>query len=213
MSELEERRKLFHEIYEQLILPFPPNTVEFKNQSHASAHIPVQAYQHRVNMAAGNHASWRLTLEQPIVHENERLLEMRGVLRIVDAKSMRAKVLLNLSVMRRQSGLNISTSVVKLQPALLSSMPVIALRWDGSILGRKWSKNPGTGVPERSARRLFSPAGRLKHGRNASVAKKFVDEKLLKLYEWNTIQCEEHIPEHVKRKYLKKMEEQANGSK
>lgn len=212
MSELEERRKLFHEIYEQLILPFPPNTVEFKNQSHASAHIPVQAYQHRVNMAAGNHASWRLTLEQPIVHENERLLEMRGVLRIVDA-SYEGQGFVEFERDEKTKRIKYFNERCKAAASLafVDACDCFEMGWID--LGRKWSKNPGTGVPERSGAPTLLSSGKVETRRKCIRCEKFVDEKLLKLYEWNTIQCEEHIPEHVKRKYLKKMEEQANGSK
>lgn len=210
MSDLEVRRKLFQEIHKQLILPFPPGTVEFKNNSQASAHIPVQAYQHRVNMAAGNLASWRLTTEQPIIHENERLLEMRGVLQIVDA-SYEGQGFVEFERDERTKRIKYFNERCKAAASLafVDACDCFEMGWID--LGRKWSKNPGTGVPERNGESVDRPDGKGETRRKCIRCDKFVDEKLLKMYQWNTPQCEEHIPDYVKRKYLKRMEEQTNG--
>lgn len=209
MNNFEERRQLFQEIYEKLILPFPPGTVELKNQNHASAHIPVQAYQHRVNVAAGNFASWRLTTEHPIIHENEKLLEMRGVLQIVDA-SYEGQGFIEFERDERTKRIKYFNERCKAAASLafVDACDCFEMGWID--LGRKWSKNPGTGVLERTGGSVDRSNDKVVETRRQCIfpgCNKFVDEKLLNLYEWKNAQCEEHIPDHVKRKYLKKMEE------
>lgn len=207
MSNFEERRKLFQEIYEQLILPFPSGTVEFKNNSQASAHIPVQAYQHRINIAAGNFASWRLSTEQPIIHESERLLEMRGILRIVDA-SYEGQGFIEFERDEKTKRIKYFNERCKAAASLafVDACDCFEMGW--TDLGRKWAKNPGTGVPER----IGEPGIHSVETRRKCIrCDRFVDEDLLKKYQWNTPQCDEHIPGHVKTKYLKRMEEQTNG--
>ncbi|TVX99430.1 hypothetical protein [Paenibacillus cremeus] len=208
MSSIEERQKLFEEIYQKLILPFPPGTVEFKNQNPASAHIPVQAYQHRVNVAAGNFASWRLTTEQPIIHEAERMLEMRGVLQIVDA-SYEGQGFVEFERDERTKRIKYFNERCKAAASLafVDACDCFEMGWID--LGRKWSNNPGTGVPERTGGSVVRSDKKDGETRRQCIfpgCGKFVDEKLLKLYQWKNAQCEEHIPEHVKRKFLNRQE-------
>jgi hypothetical protein len=210
MSEMEERQKLFQEIYQKLIAPFPPGTVEYKNQSAASAHIPVQAYQHRINSVAGNFASWRLTTEHPIIHENEKLLEMRGVLQIVDA-SYEGQGFVEFERDERTKRIKFFSERCKAAASLAFVDACDSFEMGWIDLGRKWSKNPGTGVPQRKGFVDEEEGG--KETRRKCIrpgCNNYVNEELLKMYEWNNPQCEEHIPDHVKRKYLKRMERVGN---
>lgn len=209
----EDRQKLFREIYERLILPFPPGTVEFKNNSAASAHIPVQAYQHRVNVAAGNFASWRLTTEHPIIHETEKLLEMRGVLKIVDA-SYEGQGFVEFVRDEKTKRIKYFNERCKAAASLafVDACDCFEMGWID--LQRKWALNPGTGVPSRSGELNGSGKDGSTGGKRKCIrpgCEQFVDEELLKLYGWTNQQCEEHIPEHVKKKYLQRLEGKEHG--
>ncbi|GGG18080.1 hypothetical protein GCM10010916_38600 [Paenibacillus abyssi] len=78
-------------------------------------------------------------------------------------------------------------------------------------LERKWSSNPGTGVPARKDISGGSGTGENRRKCIFPGCGNHVDEGLLKLYGWKNAQCEEHIPDHVKRKYLKSLEGKENG--
>ncbi|WP_429313628.1 hypothetical protein [Paenibacillus mucilaginosus] len=209
---MEERRKLFQDILELLRAPFPTGTVEYKGQSAASAHIPVQAYNHRVNAVAGNLVKWTLTTERPIIHEEEKQLEMRGILQIVD----QAYEGQGFITFERDGGKGPikffgERSKAAASLAFVDACDKFEMGWID--LGRKWSDNPGTGVPQRreGAGGAGAAATKSEDSRRRCIRcnKPLTDEEeaLLKMYGWNNVQCQEHIPAHVRKKYEEKVKQ------
>src|SRR5690554_6718023 len=85
MSSNTDRQMIYQEIHKKLVEPFAEGTLETRNQSSNNFYIPVQAYIHRLESAAGNFWSWNITSE-PIIFEKEGQVMIKGVLKIVDAE-------------------------------------------------------------------------------------------------------------------------------
>ncbi|MDQ0255594.1 hypothetical protein J2S74_002976 [Evansella vedderi] len=82
----DEIYELFEKIHSKLVEEFPEGTVRFTNSNKlTTAYIPHEAYIERLNDVCGPFWSFVRNGEAKI-HRNEKLVEVSGVLRILDAE-------------------------------------------------------------------------------------------------------------------------------
>ncbi|MBU8908137.1 hypothetical protein [Desertibacillus haloalkaliphilus] len=77
--------QLYKDIVRELREPFPPGTVQSRNNNPHSQYIPAQAYEERLEEVADMYWSWSLKGE-PIIYERENEVQITGTLKIVDAE-------------------------------------------------------------------------------------------------------------------------------
>jgi len=207
----EELERLYDEIIFKLTRPFPPGTMEFKNQSEASAYIPSHPIQYRIRTAAGPYWSWRITTEKPIYHEESDEIEVRGILTILTASSegqgfANLKRNGNKQIMFYKEAIRAASSDAFRDAADLFGIGHIDL-----APYRKWAENPGaglsngtatgdpeTGDPEQPDQ---SPKTKVKNCKKCGVVLTQKDIDYLKLVRWTNEVCKEHVPDHQKRKH------------
>ncbi|MBU8908268.1 hypothetical protein [Desertibacillus haloalkaliphilus] len=79
------KQELYRSILKKLREPFPPGTIQLRNNSPHSQYIPAQAYEERLEEVAEMHWSWSIKGE-PIIYERENEVQVIGTLKILDAK-------------------------------------------------------------------------------------------------------------------------------
>lgn len=206
----EELEKLYDEILFRLNEPFPPGTVEFKNNNKNSAYIPSHPFQYRIRTAAGPFWSWRITTEKPIYHEETDEIEVRGVLTILHASSEGQ----GFASLDRYN----DTKKIKFYKETIRAAASDALRDAADFFGighrdlapyREWAKNPGAGLVsiknEGNDKKtdLLVPSGKIevKHCIKCGVVLTPEDLDYLKTVRWTNQVCKKDVPEHQKRKF------------
>ncbi|MED0677346.1 hypothetical protein ABEV55_13755 [Aneurinibacillus thermoaerophilus] len=144
----EELKALYAEIKEKLVAPFPPGSVEFKDNQKTSAYIPVQPYIHRLEEAAGTFWSWDLIGEPTIYHEEGEIM-VRGVLRILNA----SRTGVGFAKFQRfpDTGKikNLRETIRSaISDALRDACDKYEMGWVDLSPFRKWTSNPGTGLSD-----------------------------------------------------------------
>lgn len=101
----------------------------------------------RVSTVAGNYASWTLSSPLAIIYEAEGYIEMRGILKIVDAQN--EGVGYASFVRNNQNRIDNFGEVVKkaASAAYVDGCNKFQIGWID--LPRDFTTNPGTGVPQR----------------------------------------------------------------
>jgi hypothetical protein len=196
----EEMQKIYREIHEQLIAPFPPGTIEERENDPDSKYIPVQPYIHRLETVAGTFWSWRLT-GQPVIYEREDQVMVKGVLKIVDAE----REGIGFSNLQRYSDTgkikNLKYAILSASSdALRNACDLYEMGWKDLSPYRKWAKNPGTGL---SASAFLNQD---KGGSEGSSGRKCIrcqnpltmeDENFLQELQIANDYCRDHIPQHL----------------
>lgn len=195
----DEKKQLFKEIHEQLIKPFPQGTVVYKGNNRKSAFIPVQAYINRVNEVAGHLSKWRITTPEAIIHPDEKLIEMRGILQILDTE-YEGVGFADYDVVAQTGAISFKGEVIRsaVSHAFVDACNKFQIGWID--LNRDWSTNAGTGVPQR-------------RGTTEQVSEEpaiycimpnctnTVDKELLAQMNWKINHCPEHIPSYQRKKF------------
>ncbi|GAA0854165.1 hypothetical protein ABER99_20600 [Paenibacillus glucanolyticus] len=193
---LDEYDKLYATIMRKLKEPFPNGTVKKKNKSDRSAHIPVQAYIKKLNYAAGGYYKWRITNEKPIIHEEEGLLEMRGLLTILGT-SVEGQGSQKFYYAEGTKQIQNKDEVIKAagRRALVHALDMFETGWLDLAPHREWGSNPGLGLRENEEEDSDNPKC---HNCGQILT---VDEvKLIESAQWKIYYCDKHVPEFVRKK-------------
>lgn len=196
----DEKRKLFKAIHEELIKPFPEGTVELKNNNAKSAYIPVQAYINRVNEVAGHLAKWRLTTAEAINHPKEKLLEMRGVLQILDTE-YEGIGFADYDINASTGGISYKGEIIRtaISHAFVDACNKFQIGWID--LNRDWASNVGVGVVQRLEEGKSLPTNEPSVKCIMPNCTNNIDRKLLEKMNWKIHHCPDHIPDYHKKKY------------
>lgn len=202
-----ELQKVYREIHEQLVAPFPPGTLEARENDPNSKYIPVQPYIHKLETAAGTFWSWRLT-GHPQIFEREEQVMVTGVLKIVDAE----REGMGFSNIQRYEDTgkikNLKYAILAAESdAIRSACDKFEMGWKDLAPYRKWAKNPGTGleVPTTGAGKDYKDGSGSSH-RNCVVCQKPLtldDENFLKELQITHPYHREHVPQHLVRNQSK----------
>jgi hypothetical protein len=206
----EELENLYYAILDKLTLPFPPGTVEFKNNNKASAYIPSHAIQNRIRSVAGPYWSWRISTDKPIYHEETDEIEVRGVLTILHA-SAEGQGFAKLDRYEDSKKIKFYKEAVRAaaSDAFRDAADYFGIGHHDLAPYRKWAENPGVGlINDAKMQSLGSTASgdlgkrlTVEHCKKCGVLLTQEDIEYLKLVNWTIKVCKEHVPEHQKRKY------------
>ncbi|KIV58575.1 hypothetical protein AM501_05300 [Aneurinibacillus migulanus] len=194
--QLDELTLLYKEIKEKLVAPFPPGSVEFKNNNESSAYIPIQPYIHRLEEAAGVHWDWDIVGEPFIYHEENEVM-VKGILRILNA----SRTGMGFAKFQRYP----DTGKIKNLRETIRSAASDALRdacdkyemgWVDLSKYRKWASNPGTGLSE-GINDNSLPNNPIPRCIRCNDALTEEDLKMKKEYRISYNYCFKHLPRHL----------------
>ncbi|WP_066297622.1 hypothetical protein [Bacillus sp. FJAT-29937] len=140
-----ESLELYQSLIKELTAAFPEGSVE-NTETPSRASIPVQAYIQRLEEVAGNLWSWKTTGD-PIIYEKEEQIQIKGVLKILDAE----REGIGFSNFQRyaDSGkiMNLKHSILSAESdALRKACDKFRMGWVDLAPYRKWGSNPGIGI-------------------------------------------------------------------
>lgn len=136
---------LYKTLIKELTAAFPKGTVE-NADTPSRASIPVQAYINRLEEVAGNLWSWK-TSGDPIIYEKEDQIQIKGVLKIMDAE----REGIGFSNIQRYADtgkiMNLKHSILSAESdALRKACDKFRMGWKDLAPYRKWGSNPGIGI-------------------------------------------------------------------
>lgn len=191
-------QSIYREIHKKLTAPFPAGTVEGKENDSNQKFIPVQPYIHRLEEAAGVHWSFKMT-GQPIIYEAEDLVQVNGVLKILNAER-EGNGFSNLQRYRDTRKIRNLKEAIRAacSDCLRDCCNLFEMGWRDLAPYRKWSNNPGVGLKTSAAR----INGAESEDRTCIRCKEKLteeDERLLKELKVSVNYCASHIPDHLTR--------------
>ncbi|WP_145949558.1 hypothetical protein [Paenibacillus sp. Y412MC10] len=196
----QEYEELFADIMKKLKEPFPENTVQKKNSSGKSAHIPVQAYIKKLNEAAGGYYTWRISSEKPIIHAEEGFLEMRGVLSILD-RSCEGQGFQHFTYVNGTKRIHNIDETIKaaVRRALVNALDYFEAGWVDLSPYRDWGKIPFLSSHEEGEDELGSTSN---NPRCANCDEVLTDKELAAIVAipWKIYYCDKHVPDFVRKK-------------
>ncbi|MFF0828787.1 hypothetical protein ACFYU8_17715 [Brevibacillus sp. NPDC003359] len=194
-NELDE---LWTKIHTQLIAPFPPGSIQFKDEAKKKAYIHAKVYVKRLNDVAGPVWSWRITSQR--ISSCSNFAEVNGVLRILhrEAEGQGWHRLEK----RESNGMyynyeNAFRSAAS--DALRNACDFLEMGWVDLAPFRDWKNNPGIlDVPIQPDQSSMGKALRVCKKCQAPLSER--DEELLVQLKVPVPWCEKDIPDHMKKK-------------
>jgi hypothetical protein len=192
----EEMQKIYREIHDKLVAPFPEGTVDSHERDSNSRFIPVQAYINRLEEASGAFWSWRLT-GSPIIYEAEDLVQVTGVLKIVDAE----REGIGYSNLQRYPDTkkirNLKDAIRSASSdAIRDACSLYQIGWKDLAPYRKWASNPGVGLIAPNKKQDASEGRACLRCKNKLTTE---DEAFLRQINVSMAYCQNHVPDHLTR--------------
>ncbi|WP_240416523.1 hypothetical protein [Paenibacillus periandrae] len=195
----QEYEELYASIMKKIKEPFPEGTVIKKNASDKSAYIPVHTYVKKLNDSAGGYYTWRITTDKPIIHAEQGLLEMRGLLTILNTSNEGQGFQL-ITFKKGSQVINNFDETIKAatRRALVNAMDMFEAGWVDLAPYREWAKSPGLGLIDNKSEEDDDSAN---NPDCVSCGCKLTNQEVAIIKGvWNVYYCSAHIPNFVKKK-------------